>query len=120
MHELSIALAIVEAACEEIARQDMGIATAVHLRLGSLAGVDRDALLFSYTMACEGTPLYGTQLVIEDIPVVIYCEACRDERAPVSIQSMTCSQCGSPAARTLRGDELELAAIEFHETEVPG
>jgi len=67
MHELSVALSIVEAAEEELFRQGGGQVCAVHLRLGSLSGVARDALLFSYGLACEGTPLNGSELMIEEV-----------------------------------------------------
>ena len=120
VHELSIAIGIIDAACEEVARRDGPQVAAVHLRLGPLSGVDRDALLFSYDLACADTPLAGSQLVIVDVPIAIYCESCHAERAPVSIQLMTCADCGTPAARIIRGDELELAALELCETEVPG
>ena len=33
--------------------------SAVHLRLGALSGVVKDALLFSYEVACQDTPLAG-------------------------------------------------------------
>ncbi len=62
-----MALSIVEEAEEEISRQGGGRVCAVHLRLGPFAGVAKDALLFSYELACEGTALQGSQLVIEDL-----------------------------------------------------
>ncbi len=60
MHELSIALSIVEGAEEEVERQGGGRVYAVHLRLGPLSGVVKEALLFSYELACEGTSLEGS------------------------------------------------------------
>ena len=63
MHELSIAMSIVDMALEEAERRDVTI-DAVHLELGPLSGVVADALLFSYEMACDGTPLEGSRLVI--------------------------------------------------------
>ena len=66
MHELSIAVSIVEVAEEEAARNNAGRVQSVRLRLGSLAGVAREALLFSYGIACEGTPLEGSRLLIDD------------------------------------------------------
>jgi hydrogenase nickel incorporation protein HypA/HybF len=64
MHELSIAASIVEIAAEEAGRQG-GRVEAVHLKLGALSGVVRDALLFSWDLACEETPLAGAKLEIE-------------------------------------------------------
>ena len=68
MHELSIALSIIEGAEDEVRRQGGGHVCAVHLKLGGLSGVVRDALLFSYELACEGTSLHGSSLIIEETP----------------------------------------------------
>jgi hydrogenase nickel incorporation protein HypA/HybF len=113
VHELSVALSIVEGAEEEVSRQGGGRVHAVHLRLGPLSGVVKDALLFSYTLACEGTCLEGSYLVIEEIPLRIYCPGCCAERAAVSLQRLECVLCGSPAGRVTQGDELEVAALEL-------
>ena len=66
MHELSIAISIVEGVSEEAERNGGGIIRAVHLRLGRLSGVVRDALLFAWEAAREGTPLQESELRIED------------------------------------------------------
>lgn len=113
MHELSIALSMVEVAAEEAARRGCAQVNAVHLKLGALAGVVKDALLFSYTVACEGTPLEGSQLVIEDVPVVVYCPNCRAERTLDSIQYFCCSVCQTPTPQVLQGQELEIVALEI-------
>ena len=81
MHELSIALSIVEAAQEEAGRHGGAQVSAVHLKVGLLSGVVKEALLFSYTLACEETPLAGSTLMIEEVPVVIYCQKCEERRA---------------------------------------
>lgn len=72
MHELSIAMSIVEMAEEEAANHGVRI-TAVHLKLGPLSGVVRDALLSAYEMAREGTALEGSRLVIEEVPIMVLC-----------------------------------------------
>lgn len=67
MHELSIALAIVDGVAEEAGQRGGGLVRAVHLRLGRLSGVVREALLFAYDQACSGTTLEGSELRIEDV-----------------------------------------------------
>ena len=76
MHELSIAMSIVEMAQEEALQRGVQV-SAVHLKLGALSGVVKEALLSSYEMACDDTPLRGSRLVIEDVPVVIFCPHCK-------------------------------------------
>ena len=68
MHELSIAVSIVEIAEEELARYGGERVCAIRLQVGALAGVAKEALDFSFHLACEGTPVQGSQLIIEETP----------------------------------------------------
>ena len=111
MHELSIAAGIVDLAQEEA--QNRGVRVlAVHLKLGPLAGVVRDALLGSYELAAAGTPLERSRLVIEDLPIVVFCPNCQARRAGVSIQALRCPECGTPTPEVVQGTELEVTALE--------
>src|ERR1700731_851596 len=85
MQEHSIAMSIVELAEEEAERRGVQV-NAVHLKLGALSGVVKDALLSCYEMACEGTALQGSRLLVEDAPVVIFCPRCRAQRPLSSMQ----------------------------------
>ena len=118
MHELSIAMGIVEAASEEAQKRGVQV-SGVHLRLGALSGVVKDALLFSYEVACQDTPLAGSKLIVEDVPVVIFCPKCNDKRELVSMQSFACPECGTPTMNIVQGKELEVFALEVEEEEVP-
>jgi len=117
MHELSIAICIIECAEEEAARHG-GKVTAVHLRLGQLSGVTKDALLFAYELACESTSLAGARLLVEEVPVVIFCSQCDAERELTSIQSLCCPVCGTPTPEVVQGREMELAALELEDLEL--
>jgi hydrogenase nickel incorporation protein HypA/HybF len=111
VHELSIAMGIVDIAQEEAARRAVQV-EAVHLRLGALSGVVKDALLTCYEMACMDTPLQGSRLEIEEVPVAIYCLNCQGERTPDSFRWFCCPDCGSPAGEIVRGKELEVVSLE--------
>lgn len=112
MHELSIALSILELAEEESARHD-GRVAAVHLRLGPLSGVVREALASAFDLAREGTPMAEAELVVEEVPVAAYCPACAVEVAPVSWLDLRCPGCGAPTPEVVRGRELEVIALEI-------
>ncbi|HWQ32037.1 MAG TPA: hydrogenase maturation nickel metallochaperone HypA [Blastocatellia bacterium] len=113
MHELSIALSMIEMAGEEAARRGGARISAIHLRLGPLSGVVKDALLFAYDLACEGTPLAGSRLLIEETPVVVYCPACQKEQILSSIQHFCCPVCATPTPEIRQGRELEVTALEL-------
>jgi hydrogenase nickel incorporation protein HypA/HybF len=114
MHELSIAISIVELAEEEAERRGVQV-NAVHLKLGALSGVVKDALLSCYEMACEGTALQGSRLLVEDVPVVLFCPRCRAQRPLSSMQLFCCSECGTPCSEIVQGKELEVVALEIQE-----
>jgi hydrogenase nickel incorporation protein HypA/HybF len=114
MHELSIAISIVELAEEEAERRGVQV-SAVHLKLGALSGVVKEALLSCYEMACENTPLRGSHLIVEDVPVLIFCPKCRARRPVSSAQLFCCSACSTPASEVVQGKELEVFALEIQE-----
>lgn len=113
MHELSIALSVVDGALEELRARGAAEAAAIYLRVGRLSGVDKEALLFSYSLAIEETPLACSRLVIEDVEVVIFCPSCQAERTVRSFPGLVCADCGAPAERLVHGDELEITAMEL-------
>jgi len=114
MHELSIAMSIVDSALEEAERRDVTI-DAVHLEIGLLSGVVADALLFSYEMACSGTPLEGSKLVIREVPIEVYCAACESPRILSSMQWFCCPVCGAPTSDVIHGKELAITALEVRD-----
>jgi hydrogenase nickel incorporation protein HypA/HybF len=115
MHELSIAVSLIETACEEAARLGAPRVVALHLRLGRLSGVVREALEFSFDLAAADTPIAGARLQIEEIPITVLCPACGRERQLESAQHFHCPVCGAATPEVLRGRELELVAMEVDE-----
>jgi hydrogenase nickel incorporation protein HypA/HybF len=115
MHELSIAMSIVEAAQEEGQKRGVRV-SAVHLRLGALSGVVKDSLLFSYEIACQDTPLEGSQLIVEDVPVIVFCPHCNERRTLPSVQLFECPECGAATGNILQGKELEVFALEVEDS----
>jgi hydrogenase nickel incorporation protein HypA/HybF len=117
MHELSIALSMIEMASEESARRGDARVTALHLKLGPLSGVVKEALSFSFEIACQGTVLEGAKLIIEDAPVAIRCARCREDLIINSIQDLRCPECGDASAEVVQGRDLEVIALELEEVE---
>jgi hydrogenase nickel incorporation protein HypA/HybF len=113
MHELSIALGVLDVAEEQADRRGDAAVAAIHLRLGPLSGVIKDALLSAYDLAREGTRFASCNLLIEEIPIRAYCPNCQAERAVESIQMLCCAVCGTPTPEILTGRELEISAMEF-------
>ena len=112
MHELSIAISMIEQIIEESEGRGGLAVEVVHLKLGVFSGVDRHALLFSYELACSDTPLQGSRLEIETIPLVVYCPNCEGERTPPSLYQICCPDCFTPTEKIVSGREIEVAFLE--------
>src|SRR5580693_5976194 len=115
MHELSIAMSILDAAEEEVERRGSPQLEAIHLRLGPLSGVVKEALLSAYELAREATPFQSSRLVIQEVPIVVFCSKCDAERPVRSMQDFCCAECNTPTSKLIHGKELELAALELIE-----
>jgi hydrogenase nickel incorporation protein HypA/HybF len=112
MHELSIAMSVIELAESESRRHRWSRVLAVHLRLGKLAGVVKEALLWCYEAACQDTVLQGSELIIEEVPAVIHCPNCDADNEVESSEWFLCPVCGSTASELVRGKELEMTSLE--------
>jgi hydrogenase nickel incorporation protein HypA/HybF len=69
MHELSIALSLVDAVCDELPRLGEHVTVRrVLVRIGPLSGVVPAALRFAFDAAVEDSPIAGARLEIEEVP----------------------------------------------------
>ena len=112
MHELSIAMALVEQAERIRAAEGATAVVSLTLGLGALAGVDQEALAFAFPLAAETTPLAGARLVIEPIPAEITCDACGRRSQPEGLP-LRCAGCGSDRVRISAGRDLLLRSVEL-------
>jgi hydrogenase nickel incorporation protein HypA/HybF len=111
VHELSIAVSLVEMACEKAKGLGDVRVEALHLRLGALSGVVRDALEFSFDVAAEGTEIAGARLLITEVPLTVLCPTCAAERELAGFP-LVCPTCDTPTPQIVAGRDLELTALE--------
>jgi hydrogenase nickel incorporation protein HypA/HybF len=115
MHELSIVTSVVESVTESLAKYPGARVVEVRLRVGALAAVIEDSLQFCYGIAIEDTPLAGSKLVVNTLPVTVHCEACGQDGVLPSLQHFHCPHCNAPATDVRSGRELEIESIEIEE-----
>src|ERR1035441_10118540 len=113
MHELSIVSSVVESVIESLEAYPGAQVKEVRLRVGALASVVEDSLQFCYQIATEDTPLAGSKLVVNILPVVMHCEPCGADVEIASLQSFRCPRCGELVADLKQGRELEIDSIEI-------
>ena len=112
MHELSVALSLLEDIEEAAERAGATCVTSVRLKIGRLSGIAGGALLFAWEMARVDTIAANARLDIDDVAVIVYCQTCQSERAPLDGAGLTCGTCGTPAHSIVHGRELEFVAME--------
>ena len=115
MHELSIVSSVVDTVTESLAAYPGARVLEVRLRVGALASVVTESLEFCYGIASEGTPLEGSRLVVNVLPVVMHCERCREDAELEGVQSFRCPRCGEPCSEMRQGRELEIESFEIDE-----
>ena len=85
----------------------------VRLKVGALASAIPEPLKFCYGAVTEGTPLDGSRLVVDVLPVVVHCAHCDQDAELDGIQSFRCPRCGEPCNDLRQGRELEIDSIEI-------
>jgi len=115
MHEMGIALQIIEIATASIPPEMRAARVErVNLKIGKLSAVVPDSLRFCFDIVSKDTPLAGAALAIEETPVVARCKEC-DARWSIAEPVFTCKACNSGALEILSGRELDIVSIEIAE-----
>jgi hydrogenase nickel incorporation protein HypA/HybF len=119
VHELSVALAVVESVSGHEALAGGGRIAAVAVRVGVLSGVEPAALRFAWGPATAGTVAAGSRLDVEEVGLWTWCPGCSAERA-VEFPRLVCPVCGAPTPEVVRGRELEVLSMEIVEGAAEG
>jgi hydrogenase nickel incorporation protein HypA/HybF len=111
VHELSIAQSLIDAIRAELVPRGNPRLARVGLRIGDLAGVQTDALRFSFEAIVKDTPFEQAELEVERVPLTYRCRGCAHEFA-VERFEVRCPACGGADTVAVKGDELELSYLE--------
>jgi hydrogenase nickel incorporation protein HypA/HybF len=113
MHEMGIAMQIVEIAAASIPKGMENVKIdKVNLKVGKLAAIVPESLRFCFDIVAKDTPISGAKLVIEEVPVVAACNECAAEWT-ITGPVFTCIKCNSGSIRILSGRELDIVSIEI-------
>jgi hydrogenase nickel incorporation protein HypA/HybF len=117
MHEMGIAMQIVEIATSAIPKEAEGTQVeVVNLKVGKLAGVVPESLNFCFGFASQDTALSGARLNIDEVPIVARCLDCEVE-STIDKPPFTCRECESGRLDILSGRELNISSIELADPE---
>ena len=110
MHEVSLMQNLLRAVGSAASKQGDGPVTEIHLRIGKMAGVNRDSLKFSFDILSKGTITENAILVIEDVPFSVHCTDCGSDFNPDDF-TLRCPACGGTSIEITSGREMEIDYI---------
>ncbi|MBP6978969.1 MAG: hydrogenase maturation nickel metallochaperone HypA [Bacteroidales bacterium] len=110
MHELSIAMNIIEIATEEVEKAGGGRILSIELEVGMLSGVVVEALEFAMEVSVKKTVLENARINIHTIEAQAVCNQCQ-YLFEVEDLFTDCPRCHSYDSRLIRGNELRLKSL---------
>jgi hydrogenase nickel incorporation protein HypA/HybF len=110
VHELSLVLSIVDIANEQLKLNNAREIESIDLEIGSLAGVEMDALLFAWDAAVPGTVLEKSERIIHRLPALARCMDCGKEYEIAQLFEV-CPGCGQYRSELLQGKELRVKSL---------
>lgn len=109
MHELWLCRGILDIIREKTVNKLIRVKK-ITLEIGQLAAVEKEALLFSFSVASKGTVAEDAALQIIEIPAQARCESCKNI---VFLQQYydDCSICGGHSLTVIQGEELRVQSM---------
>ncbi len=113
MHEMSICEGILQVIEDHAVAQNFSEVKSVRLEVGAMAGVELEALRFSFEVVTRGTVADKSRLEVIQLPVDAWCMIC-SKPVKVSQRFEACPQCGSYQVEISGGDELRIKDMEVN------
>lgn len=85
----------------------------IHLIVGKFTCVEPVSLQFAFEVQTRGTFLEGTELAIQETPLIAFCHSCQQKYSPEIGLQYSCPQCHSPMDDIRSGRELKIDRIEY-------
>ncbi|NWF53591.1 MAG: hydrogenase maturation nickel metallochaperone HypA [Syntrophaceae bacterium] len=112
MHEVSIALNlldIIEKKCREEGYQKV---ESVKVRVGKASSVQPEAFSFAFEIVKKDTRAQNARFIIDPIPLGGTCLACGNRFETEEAYILECPSCGSLRLQVTQGYELEIVELE--------
>ena len=112
MHEVSVAQSVVDLVEKEAKAAEAILVTSVELDIGSLSGVETEALEFAWEMVVKDTLLARAELQINYITARARCKECSSEFDSDNYFT-PCPSCGSFSFDVYQGRELQVKSFNI-------
>jgi len=89
---------------------------AVNVQVGKMTAVVPESLRYCFEIVSRDSPLAGSELSIEEVPVRVSCLEC-GETTLIEEPRFACGGCGGVELELISGRELSVTSIEVDERE---
>ena len=110
MHEMSIAVGLLESVLDAAADHGAGRIEEVELEVGAMRLVVPEALEMAWSIVSEGTAAAGARLNVREVAVKAKCRACGSVFSP-EIGEFLCRRCGQADVDIVEGDDIILRSV---------
>ena len=110
MHEMSIALNIIDLAIDQARKAEAEKINEIELDIGTMSGIEVDALNFAMEIAVKDTMLENALIKVNRIEAVSECQECGhvfDSEGFIS----QCPKCREMNTTIIKGREMQLKSI---------
>jgi len=116
MHELSIAINIVDIASRHAEAASALAVSQVELDIGTMSGIEYESLEFALTVAVKDTLLEGAEFKINRIEPLCQCPSCNKLYTPDGFFSV-CPECNEQNIDIIKGKELQIKSLLVEQKE---
>ena len=113
MHELSIMMRLISAACNEAEKEKAKKITELNVEVGEMTDIVPEYLVEYFPEASKGTLAEGSVFNVRSIPVRVKCLSCGREYEPSMEKDRKCPTCSSVEAHIIRGKSTEIASMQI-------
>ena len=111
MHEMALCENILQVLEEQAVEQNYAAVKTVWLEIGPLAGVELEALRFSFDAVANGTLADQAELVIVETRGEAWCRSCA-KTVLIRQRFDACPHCGGYELQVTGGEELRIKELE--------
>ncbi len=115
MHEVSIALNLLDIVTEECRKQGFHSIDSINLRIGRASGIMPEALLFAFETVKAESIAEAAKQNIEEAPVSGKCASCLNAFSVAEDYVLACPLCGGTSFQITGGREMEIIDMEVNQ-----
>ncbi len=114
MHEMSIAMSIIELATSKAQAAGAQKINHIEVEVGTLSGVLVDSLVFCFEAAAKNTAADGAKIEVIEVAAMGRCVSCNHEFLAGSLAE-PCPKCGEYLVNITGGRELKVLSLTVDE-----